>query len=173
NELAGADVAGRDLVITTYGMLTRQKWLRERSWHLAILDEAQAIKNAGTGQARAAKELRAAGRIALTGTPVENRLSDLWSLFDFLSPGLLGTARQFTSATKRMAAQAHDGYAPLRALMRPYVLRRLKTDKRVIADLPDKTEVTAFCSLTKTQATLYAQAVADLARTLKENEDEK
>jgi non-specific serine/threonine protein kinase len=92
HEQSAKDVEDCDLVITTYGMLTRLAWLRERTWNLVILDEAQAIKNAGTRQAHAAKELQAAGRVALTGTPVENRLSDLWSLFDFLNPGLLGSA---------------------------------------------------------------------------------
>ena len=157
-----------DAVITTYGSLSRIAWLRERPWGAVILDEAQAIKNAGAKQTRAVKALRARARFALTGTPVENRLGDLWSLFDFLSPGLLGTPRQFTDATKRMAAKTHDGYAPLRALMRPYILRRLKTDRKVIADLPDKTEMNAFCSLTKVQATLYGQAVADLRRSLED-----
>ncbi len=79
-----------DLIITTYGMLVRTDWMKKYRWRLAILDEAQAIKNSGTKQTRAAKELTAASRIAMTGTPVENRLSDLWSLFDFLNPGLLG-----------------------------------------------------------------------------------
>jgi superfamily II DNA or RNA helicase len=169
SQLAAIDAAtidAADAIVTTYGSLSRIPWLRERDWGVVILDEAQAIKNPGAKQTRAVKSLRSRARFALTGTPVENRLSDLWSLFDFLSPGLLGTAKQFTVTAKRMSSQAHDGYAPLRALMRPYVLRRLKTDKSVIADLPDKTEVTAFCSLTKTQATLYGQAVADLARAL-------
>ncbi len=161
-ELSAADVEGCDLVITTYGMLARKEWLRERNWRLAILDEAQAIKNAGTRQSRAAKELRTAGRIALTGTPVENRLSDLWSLFDFLNPGLLGNAKAFASFVKQIEAQAKPSYQPLRALVGPYILRRLKTDKRVIADLPDKTEVKAFCGLSRQQAALYQQAVHDL-----------
>ena len=169
-ELTAADVEGRDLVITTYGMLTRQQWLRERSWHLAILDEAQAIKNAGTRQSRAARELRAAGRIALTGTPVENRLSDLWSLFDFLNPGLLGSARAFAGFIKKMDAAPQPSYRPLRALVGPYILRRLKTDKRVIADLPDKTEVKAYCGLSRQQAGLYEQAVRDLADKLESTE---
>jgi superfamily II DNA or RNA helicase len=155
-----------DLVITTYGMLSRQPWLRGREWGTVILDEAQAIKNSGTRQARAVKELKADARIALTGTPVENRLSDLWSLFDFLNPGLLGGAKAFSTFAKRMASQEHNPYAPLRALVRPYILRRLKTDKRVIADLPEKTEVNAFCGLSKLQAALYEQAVRELASRL-------
>src|SRR5205085_3975429 len=150
----------------TYGMLTRQQWLSERTWDLVILDEAQAIKNAGTRQARAAKELRAAGRVALTGTPVENRLSDLWSLFDFLNPGLLGNARAFAEFIKKMEGAAKPSYQPLRRLVGPYILRRLKTDKRVIADLPDKTEVKAYCGLSRRQAALYEQAVRDLQEKL-------
>jgi superfamily II DNA or RNA helicase len=160
--LAAKDVAGYDLVITTYGMLARQPWLRAYTWNLAILDEAQAIKNTGTRQARAAKELHAAARIALTGTPVENRLSDLWSLFDFLNPGLLGNAKAFARFVKKMEADTGSSYQPLRTLVGPYILRRLKTDKRVIADLPDKTEVKAYCGLSRQQAALYAQAVREL-----------
>jgi non-specific serine/threonine protein kinase len=162
-ELSAADIEDCDLVITTYGMLTRQQWLRERNWRLAILDEAQAIKNAGTQQARAAKQLPASCRIALTGTPVENRLSDLWSLFDFLNPGLLGNAKAFANFVKQMQASAKPSYQPLRTLVGPYILRRLKTDKRVIADLPDKTEVKAFCGLSRQQAALYEETVRDLA----------
>ncbi len=161
-DLSAEDIADCDLVITTYGMLGRQPWLRERDWRLAILDEAQAIKNAGTRQARAAKELRAASRIALTGTPVENRLSDLWSLFDFLNPGLLGSAKAFAGLVKKMEAPPKPSYQPLRTLVGPYILRRLKTDKRVIADLPDKTEVKAYCGLSRQQAALYEQTVRDL-----------
>jgi non-specific serine/threonine protein kinase len=161
---APSDVSGADAVVTTYGTLGRAAWIREREWGLVVLDEAQAIKNPAAKQTRTVKALRARSRLALTGTPVENRLGDLWSLFDFLSPGLLGTAKQFGAATKRMAKQ--EGWAPLRRLVGPYVLRRMKTDKRVIADLPDKTEVVAFSVLTKVQAALYAQAVEDLARTL-------
>jgi non-specific serine/threonine protein kinase len=160
------DLTGRDLVITTYGMLARIPWLRTRKWRLVILDEAQAIKNAQTRQARTAKELQTFSRIALTGTPVENRLSDLWSLFDFLNPGLLGTAKAFTSFVKKTAEQEQNPYGPLRTLVRPYILRRLKTDKKIIADLPDKTEVTAFCGLTKPQVVLYEKIVGELSQSL-------
>jgi len=107
-------------------------------------------------------------RIVLTGTPVENRLSDLWSLFDFLNPGLLGSAKAFTNFVKQMEARAEPSYQPLRTLVQPYLLRRLKTDKRVIADLPDKTEVKAYCGLTRQQAALYEQAVRDLKEKLED-----
>jgi len=102
---------------------------------------------------------RPALRIALTGTPIENRLFDLWSIFDFVNPGLLGSAKEFSAFTKRLAERPHHPYEPLRELMRPYILRRLKTDKSVIADLPDKTEVKAFCPLSRKQAALYQEAV--------------
>jgi non-specific serine/threonine protein kinase len=158
------DLARIDLVITSYGTLPRTPWLAATRWGLAILDEAQAIKNSGTRQARAVKALEARARVALTGTPVENRLGDLWSIFDFLNPGLLGGAKDFTRYTRQLDAR---GYGPLRELIRPYVLRRLKTDRAVIGDLPDKTELTAYCALSRRQAALYQQAVDDLAATLR------
>ena len=158
-------IAGVDLVITSYGSLLRVPALLATPWRLAILDEAQAIKTPGAKQTRAAKQIDARARIALSGTPVENRLGDLWSIFDFLNPGLLGSGKAFSEFTKRLS-QRHNAYAPLRALVRPYILRRLKTDKSVIADLPDKTEIKAFCHLTRTQAALYQQAVAELAAEL-------
>jgi len=137
-------LAKLDLVITSYGSLLRLPWLAETSWRLVILDEAQAIKNPGAKQTRAARKLQARARIALTGTPVENRLADLWSIFDFINPGLLGSAKEFTAYTKRLSTRSHNAYAPLRELVRPYILRRMKTDRSVIADLPDKTEVKAW-----------------------------
>jgi len=155
-----------DLIVTTYGMLVRMEWLKQHRWRLAILDEAQAIKNSGTKQTRAVKELNSGSRIAMTGTPVENRLSDLWSLFDFLNPGLLGTAKEFGSFIKRLQNSETASFEPLRNLVRPYILRRLKTDKRVISDLPDKTEVKAYCTLSKHQAALYQHAVDDLKEQL-------
>jgi superfamily II DNA or RNA helicase len=155
-----------DLIITTYGMVSRLASLRTAHWSRVILDEAQAIKNSGSRQTRAIKELQADARIALTGTPIENRLSDLWSLFDFLNPGLLGTAKDFSRLVKQAEDRAQRSYAPLRSLVRPYILRRLKTDKAIISDLPDKTEVKAFCHLTKAQAALYQQSVEQLAHEL-------
>lgn len=155
-----------DLAITSYGSLLRLPWLREREWRLIVLDEAQAIKNPDSKQTRIAKQLRAGARVALTGTPVENRLGDLWSIFDFINPGLLGSAKQFTALAKRLASTPHASYGPIRELVRPYILRRLKTDKTVIADLPDKTEVKAFCQLSRKQAALYQQAVRELKEQL-------
>src|SRR5207237_6493030 len=116
SELGDPALTGVDLVITTYGTLARSESLRAREWGLVILDEAQAIKNPGTRQTRAVKALRARARIALTGTPVENRLADLWSIFDFLAPGLLGSSKEFSSFVKRLAERAEEPYAPLRRL---------------------------------------------------------
>ena len=155
-----------DLVITSYGSLLRLPWVAERSWRLVVLDEAQAIKNPNSKQTRAAKKLNSRARLALTGTPVENRLGDLWSIFDFVNPGLLGSPKEFTNFTKRLAARSHSSFGPLRELVRPYILRRLKTDKTVIADLPDKTEIKAFCQLSRKQAALYEQAVEELSQQL-------
>jgi non-specific serine/threonine protein kinase len=157
-----------DLVITSYGSLLRLPWIAEAHWRLAVLDEAQAIKNPDAKQTRAVKQLKAGARLALTGTPVENRLGDLWSIFDFINPGLLGTAKEFGRFAKRLADSPHSSFGPLRELVRPYILRRLKTDKTVIADLPDKTEIKAFCPLSRRQAALYEQAVGELAQQLAE-----
>jgi SNF2 family DNA or RNA helicase len=159
-----------DLVMTSYGSLLRIPWMADTRWHLVVLDEAQAIKNPGAKQTRAAKKLNAQARFALTGTPIENRLGDLWSIFDFINPGLLGSSKEFTSLVKRLAERPHNQYAPLREVVRPYILRRLKTEKTVIADLPDKTEVKAFCHLSRKQAVLYQQAAKELARQLDEAE---
>jgi non-specific serine/threonine protein kinase len=162
--------AGLDLAITSYGTLLRLPVLAETSWNLLVLDEAQAIKNPNAKQTRAAKVLRAKARIALTGTPVENHLGDLWSIFDFINPGLLGTSRQFANYAKGLAERTHNPYGPLRDLVGPYILRRMKTDKSVIADLPDKTEVKAHCTLSRKQAALYEQTVSDLAEALEGSE---
>ena len=159
-------LAGKDLVITSYSMALRLTWLKEVHWNAVILDEAQAIKNPGARQSRSVRELRGRHRIALSGTPIENRLGDLWSLFDFLCPGLLGGARDFSAFLKSRSQFDVNPFAPLRRLVRPYILRRLKTDKSIISDLPDKTEMTAFCPLTRRQAALYQQAVTELAERL-------
>jgi SNF2 family DNA or RNA helicase len=166
NGTSHPNIAGKDLVVTTYGLLLRQTWLLEEHWQLVVLDEAQAIKNPGSRQTKAAKQLKAESRIALTGTPVENRLADLWSLFDFICPGLLGSAKRFQAFVKSLEAREKDHYAPLRNLVQPYILRRLKTDKTIIDDLPDKTEVHAYCGLSKKQAVLYEKSVQELATAL-------
>jgi non-specific serine/threonine protein kinase len=160
-------LAGVDLVVTTYGMAARTDWMEDVDWRLVILDEAQAIKNADTRQARAVKRFRAGARLALTGTPVENRAGDLWSLFDFINPGLLGGAKSF-AAFVRAREDLPDAYAPVRRLTRPYILRRLKTDRRVIADLPEKTVMPAYCGLSPAQAALYAQQVRQLKKDLED-----
>jgi non-specific serine/threonine protein kinase len=156
-------LSGLDLVITSYGSLLRMPWIAETAWHLVVVDEAQAIKNPDAKQTRTVKGLKAHARFALTGTPIENRLGDLWSIFDFINPGLLGSSKEFTRFVKGLANRPHNPFGPLRELVRPYILRRLKTDKAVIADLPDKTEVKAFCQLSRKQAALYEQSVKDLA----------
>jgi non-specific serine/threonine protein kinase len=185
-------LAGHDLVVVSYGAVHRFPWLAATSFGLVVLDEAQAIKNPTARQTRAVKALRSRVRLALTGTPVENRAGDLWSIFDFVNPGLLGSAKEFGAFLKRAGSTAQaargspelvegspravpgDGEAPpspygaLRELVRPYILRRLKTDRTVIADLPDKTEVKAFCPLTKRQAALYQDSVESLAREIAE-----
>jgi non-specific serine/threonine protein kinase len=166
---ADADMlADVDLVITSYGFLARSPWLGTAPWQLVVLDEAQAIKNPAAKQTKMVKQLRADTRIALTGTPIENRLGDLWSIFDFINPGLLGSSKQFSSFIKGLADRPQGTYGPLRELVRPYILRRLKTDKNVITDLPDKTEVKAFCALSRKQAALYQQTVEELARRLED-----
>ncbi len=157
---------GIDVVITTYGTLTRVPWIAAVRWDLVVLDEAQAIKNPAARQTRVVKSLEARARIALTGTPVENRLTDLWSIFDAINPGLLGPHRAFARWTKSMAASPQPTFGPLRELVRPYILRRMKTDPAVIRDLPQKTEVPAFCPLSARQAALYQQAVDEMARKL-------
>jgi non-specific serine/threonine protein kinase len=169
-ESGEAGLADVDLVITSYGFLARLPWLTTTSWRLAVLDEAQAIKNPAAKQTQTVKRLRADVRIALTGTPIENRLGDLWSIFDFINPGLLGSSKQFSTFVKGLADRPQNPYGPLRDLVRPYILRRLKTDKSIIADLPDKTEVKAFCLLSRKQAALYQQAIDEFSDQL-ENAD--
>lgn len=161
-------LADTDLVITTYGMATRLDWLAAEDWvwDWLVLDEAQAIKNPGARQTKAIKTLRASTRVALTGTPVENRLGDLWSLFDFINPGLLGTATRFRAFVKDLEKRPDTPYAPLRKLTAPYILRRMKTDPTIAPDLPDKTEVDVHCGLAKAQAKLYVQGVTELENAL-------
>ena len=130
-----------------------------------ILDEAQAIKNPGTKQTKAIKAIPAKMRIAMTGTPIENRLSDLWSLYDFLNQGLLGTAKEFTDFSKSLKDNA-AGYSKLRKMIQPFMLRRLKTDKSIISDLPDKLEINEYTDLSKKQIALYKQLIRQIEEKL-------
>lgn len=152
-----------DLVITTYTLVQKYEWLKTYTWNYVILDEAQAIKNPGTQQARSVKNLNSQNRIIMTGTPMENRLSDLWSLFDFLNPGLLGTAKEFGSFANNVK-KTHTGYSRLKKIISPYILRRLKTDRSVISDLPEKVEMHTYAGLSKKQIVLYQNAVRELAK---------
>ncbi len=149
------------LSITTYGMIARTEKFAQVFWNTVILDEAQAIKNPGTKQTRAVKKLPSEFRIAMTGTPIENELANLWSLFDFLNKGLLGSAQEFTDFTKTLQSDA-TGYSRLKNMITPFMLRRLKTDKRIISDLPDKVENVDYVTLSKKQTVLYRKYVSDV-----------
>jgi SNF2 family DNA or RNA helicase len=160
-----AALTAADLVITTYGVATRDRQALSRvQWARVICDEAQSIKNSATRQAQAVRGIPAGSRIALTGTPVENRLSDLWSLMEFTSPGLLGSAEKFRQrfAIPIERAGDEDAAQQLRRITGPFILRRLKTDKAIIADLPDKLEMKVWCNLTAEQASLYQATVDDM-----------
>ncbi|MDQ1354400.1 MAG: hypothetical protein QG657_4709, partial [Acidobacteriota bacterium] len=154
-----------DLVITTYAMSSKYEWIGAYTWAYIVLDEAQAIKNPGTAQTINIKKLKAHNRIILTGTPIENRLSDLWSLFDFLNPGLLGNRKEFSEFSKKLNGSP-DGYARLRKLVTPFILRRMKTDKKIISDLPDKVEMKTYAVLSKKQILLYHQLVREVEQIL-------
>ena len=168
-------LADADLVITSYGVATRdQAALGQLTWARVVCDEAQNIKNHTTRQARAVRALPAATRIALTGTPVENRLSELWSIMEFTNPGLLGPAEKFRekySVPIERHASA-DAAQALKRLTQPFVLRRLKTDKTIISDLPDKQEMKVWCNLTPEQASLYAATVADMLSRIEDAPDD-
>ncbi|MFP9193729.1 DEAD/DEAH box helicase [Natrialbaceae archaeon A-CW1-1] len=152
-----------DLIISTYGTVRSDiEDLQQIQFHRVVLDEAQNIKNTDADRTRAIRELSAYHRLALTGTPIENRLTELWSIMDFCNPGLLGTEQEFRHAFARPIEQNEDEQKTeeLRRLIRPFILRRSKTDERIGKDLPEKTEKKQYCPLTEEQATLY-KAVAD------------
>ncbi|HLY30794.1 MAG TPA: DEAD/DEAH box helicase [Ktedonobacterales bacterium] len=167
------ETAGYDLVITTYSLLSRdEEALQKVAWGAVVLDEAQNVKNADAQQSRAARKLHAPVRVALTGTPVENRLSELWSIMDFLNPGYLGTHKHFQEQFASSIERAHDPAitSQLQSLVRPFVLRRLKTDPTIIQDLPEKEEIKEYCSLTREQVTLYEAVVRDGLRKIEDAE---
>jgi len=156
-----------DVVITTYGLGNRDvDTLRRVHWRRVVLDEAQFVKNAPTKQAQAIRSLRADRRVALTGTPVENRLSELWSIMDFCNPGYLGAAAEFRRefAIPIERRRDHSRGEALRSLIRPFVLRRLKTDPDVVPDLPDLVESSEHAPLTDEQARMYREVVSDMLR---------
>ncbi|MEX0892965.1 MAG: DEAD/DEAH box helicase [Gemmatimonadota bacterium] len=165
--------ARADLVLTTYALAARDhEALAAVAWRRVVLDEAQNIKNAATRQARAIRALPSERRVALTGTPVENRLSELWSIMDFLNPGLLGAERGFRRDYALPIERYRDGERAdaLRRLTAPFILRRLKTDGGIIRDLPDKQEMKVYCNLTPEQATLYQAVVDEMMLRIEESE---
>nr|WP_253759266.1 DEAD/DEAH box helicase [Nonomuraea thailandensis] len=165
---SGRDAAGiehADLVITTYGTAHRDlKTLEQYAWRRVVCDEAQAIKNSGTLQAQAVRAIPTGTRLALTGTPVENHLAELWSIMEFANPGLLGPRSRFRTRFQEPieARQDEQAATALKRATGPFILRRLKTDKSIITDLPEKLEVKEWCPLTTEQATLYQAVVDDM-----------
>lgn len=162
------EISNATLTITTYGMLSRHKELAEREWDVAILDEAQAIKNPNSKQSKIARSIRAGFRIALTGTPVENELNDLWSIFDFTNPGLLGSKAEFERYSANLTETGD--YERLRSMTAPFILRRMKTDRSIISDLPDKIETNEIITLSKKQRVLYNKVAEDFADALSATE---
>ena len=161
------------VVLTTYGLLRRDaEVLSAVEWAVAVLDEAQNIKNAASHTARTARALRAQHRFALTGTPVENRLAELWSILEFATPGLLGRLETFRGqyAVPIERYRDEDAAERLRRIVQPFILRRLKNDPAVIQDLPPKNEMKVVCSLTREQASLYQAVVNDAMREIKKSE---
>ena len=158
------------LTITTYGMAARVEGMQKIEWDCIILDEAQAIKNPLTKQTKAIKKLKTKMKIAMTGTPIENDLTNLWSLFDFLNKGLLGTSKEFKEYCKNLEEHP-EGYARLKTMISPFMLRRLKTDKSIISDLPEKVEMLDYASLSKRQVVLYRKVVSDMEKLLLEAEE--
>lgn len=157
------------LTITTYGMAAKLDMLKKPVWDCLILDEAQAIKNPLTKQTKSIKALQARMRIAMSGTPIENDLSNLWSLFDFLNKGLLGSYAEFKAFSKQLIEHP-QGYQKLKTMISPFILRRLKTDTSIISDLPEKIEVNDYVSLSKQQVVLYQHYLKDMEMKLEKLE---
>ena len=162
-------LADVDIVVTSYGLVARDRaMLGEGDWDVLVFDEAQSVKNPDTEQARAVRSLRGRFRVALTGTPIENRLLELWAILDLLNPGLLGSAAAFNKRFAGPIERIGDEQAAttLRHITRPFLLRRVKHDPEIIPDLPDKQEQTIHCTLTPEQAALYQtiteQALSDV-----------
>jgi SNF2 family DNA or RNA helicase len=170
-----ATAQAHDVVISTYGLARRDvDDLKQVSWSDVILDEAQNIKNPHAKQTQAVRSLQAANRVALTGTPVENRLSELWSIMQFLNPGFLGSQTGFRRAFALPIERYQDEAATerLKGLVGPFILRRVKTDSTIIQDLPDKLEMKVYCDLTAEQATLYEAVVKESLERVASTEEE-
>lgn len=167
-------ISSNDLIVTTYGVVRNDiNHLQDIQFHRVVLDEAQKIKNTDAKRTQAIRALSARHRLALTGTPVENRLSELWSIMEFCNPGLLGSQTAFRETFARPIERYGDEQRTeqLRRLIRPFILRRSKTDKTVIDDLPEKLEVKEYCNLTEEQATLYKAATDELLGEVEEASD--
>ncbi len=163
----------QDMLITSYTLARKDNaLLNSIAWHRVVLDEAQNIKNPKAAQTKAILKFKAKHRLALTGTPVENRLMDLWSIFNFLNPNYLGKQTQFRKAYELPIQRHNDPVqsAILKQLIQPFILRRLKTDKNIIKDLPDKIENKQYCNLSKEQASLYQAVVKDVEEQLDASE---
>jgi SNF2 family DNA or RNA helicase len=161
------------LVLSTYGLATRDvEMLASVRWRRMVLDEAQQIKNSAARTTQSVRSIPAERRIAMTGTPVENRLSELWSIMEFLNPGILGSERRFRERFADPIERGEDDEVAdkLRRVTGPFILRRLKTDRTIIADLPEKLEMKEFCPLTREQATLYQAVVDDMLARIDEAE---
>ncbi|ROO83281.1 SNF2 family DNA or RNA helicase [Actinocorallia herbida] len=175
-EALAAAAASADLVLTTYGTAARDAdALGSVKWARLVCDEAQALKNSATRQAKALRSIPAPSRIALTGTPVENHLGELWSVMDFANPGLLGPKQAFRErfAAPIEAEGDEVAAAALQRATRPFILRRLKTDKSIITDLPEKQEMKVYCTLTVEQASLYQATVEDMLERIAEADPRK
>lgn len=162
-----------DLLLTTYGVVRSDlEKLKKSTWATVIIDEAQNIKNADTEQTKAVKSLKAPIRIALSGTPVENRLSEFWSIMDFVNKGYLGGLNKFNEEFGKPIQQErdHQKLDQFRRVTSPFLLRRVKTDKTIISDLPDKIENNQYCSLTSEQASLYESVVQESIRAIEDKD---
>jgi non-specific serine/threonine protein kinase len=163
------DLSQEDVILVTYSYVLRNEWLIAGQWNAVILDEAQAIKNPFAKQTQAVKQLQGRFKLVLSGTPVENQALDLWSLFDFINPGLLGNLQQFQQYLQNAVSKT-EPYAAMKRLISPYVLRRMKSDPKIIQDLPDKTEVKVACAMSKKQMLIYHKLVKQLEKGLSEQE---
>ncbi len=154
-----------DVMITTFGIArTENERLCRQSWYVMVVDEAQNIKNPEISQTKAIKKIKADIKIAMSGTPVENRLSEYWSIFDFANPDYLGNANWFNSEYGKPIEINQDQHklTKFKLITSPFIMRRVKTDKSIISDLPNKVENNQYCSLTKEQAALYQNLTHDL-----------